>query len=321
MATFAREGAPPHHQQSQHHWPLVAASHHRHHGLRLAHLPQPPPRPRRPAPAAGRVGDSAAPSAAPPQKLRVCTNRTCRRQGSDAIHRFAIDLALPGLEVEACGCLGLCGAGPNVALLDEKGGGGEEDEEVVARHVATPAALVSLLTARWRLPPAEASNHQDQGSFSSSWPEPLSKRHLEAVRARLAGNAAAVDGQLDEALALYRGALRLLGEEGEEEDGKPPPPASLGAHLVRSNMSAALLQMGRAEEAAAEAQRAERGAPRAFCTAAVRLVDALYALAKYEDAGRTAVEGLRRHPGLSQRPEWADIRRALAARGVEVPAK
>ena len=227
-------------------------------------------------------------------------------------------MALPALDVSSCGCLGNCGAGPNVALLEQqRSGGGDpaDDPAAIARHVATPAALVSLLKARWR--PRDSPS-----SPSSRWPQPLSEQHLQAVQARLAGNAAAVEGQFAEALVLYEQALRLVGcgDEEQEDDGPPPPP-SLGAHLVRSNMSAALLQMGRADEAAAEAERAERGAPKSFCTAVVRRVDALYALGKFQEAGQAAREGLKRHPSLSERPEWADIRRALAAKGVEVPRR
>lgn len=38
--------------------------------------------------------------------LRVCTHKTCRRQGSRSIAQFARDLSLNELEVEECGCLG-----------------------------------------------------------------------------------------------------------------------------------------------------------------------------------------------------------------------
>lgn len=269
---------------------------------------------------AGADGAGASSSPPPPQSpppltgLAVCVKgKTCRKQGSETIHRFAVDLALPGLEVTPCGCLGMCGAGPNVALAFGGGGG----EPAVARHVATPAAMVSLLRARWRPPP------EDSGSSSSDddsrWPAPLSDCHLQAMQARLAGNAAAVEGEHEAALGSYREALRHLGVVGEdEEDDTTIPPAYLGAHLVRSNMSAALLQMGRAEDAAREARRAERGAPPPFCTAAVRLVDALFALGRFEEAGEAARAGLARHPALRERPEWRQIQGALQQKGVEV---
>jgi hypothetical protein len=52
--------------------------------------------------------------------------------------RFGEQLGLPGIEVTAGGCLGNCGAGPNLVLLPE----GE-----VLRHVGTPALLAEVLTA------------------------------------------------------------------------------------------------------------------------------------------------------------------------------
>jgi tetratricopeptide (TPR) repeat protein len=247
--------------------------------------------------------------------VAVCVKgKTCRKQGSEGIHRFAVDLALPNLEVTSCGCLGACGAGPNVALAFDGNGG---DPVVVARHVATPAALVSLLRARWRAPPLADGSVES----SSKWPAPLSESHLQAIQARLAGNAAAVEGELEEALTRYGEALRCLGVDDDDEndnDNSTLPPPSLGAHLVRSNMSAALLQLGRAEEAARVAEQAERGAPPSFCTATVRRVDALFALGKFEEAGEAARVGLKRHPALRERPEWREIVGALRQKGVDV---
>ncbi|RLM74681.1 small glutamine-rich tetratricopeptide repeat-containing protein 2 [Panicum miliaceum] len=54
---------------------------------------------RRPAP----------PRASGAMEVRVCTNRTCARQGGRE------DLAPPRVDVDSCGCLGRCGAGPNLA--------------------------------------------------------------------------------------------------------------------------------------------------------------------------------------------------------------
>jgi tetratricopeptide (TPR) repeat protein len=264
------------------------------------------PSPLLPAARASANPDGAADSAA--LLVAVCVaGKTCRKQGSESIHRFAVDLALPNLEVTSCGCLGACGSGPNVALAFD----GNGDDPVVARHVATPAALVSLLRARWRPPPADGS------AESSKWPAPLSERHLQAIQARLAGNAAAVEGELEEALARYGEALRCLGVDDDDNTSTLAPP-SLGAHLVRSNMSAALLQLGRAEDAARVAELAERGAPASFCTATVRRVDALFALKRFEEAGEAARSGLKRHPTLRERPEWREIQGALRQKGVDV---
>ncbi|KAK7358084.1 hypothetical protein VNO77_00005 [Canavalia gladiata] len=53
------------------------------------------------------------------QEIRVCTNRTCRRQGSFQILEALSGLAPPNVTVQSCGCLGRCGGGPNLALLPD----------------------------------------------------------------------------------------------------------------------------------------------------------------------------------------------------------
>jgi len=266
------------------------------------------------APTARSAATATTTPAAAAATLSICTNRTCKRQGSEGIHRFAVDLALPGLEVVTCGCLARCGAGPNVALQQAAAApsaSAPAGDPEVFRHVATPAALVSVLKARWLQPAPDAA----AAATDDRWPAPLSARHLEAVQKRRAGNAAAVEGDFEAAMQRYGEALAAIGGQEDEDDD---PPAALGAHLVRSNMSAALLQKGRGEEAAAVARRAERGAPAGFCTATVRLVDALYSLGRFEEAGQAARQGLLKHPGLKDRPEWRDIKGALAEKGVRV---
>ncbi|KAI6694303.1 hypothetical protein NL676_022013 [Syzygium grande] len=43
-------------------------------------------------------------------EVRVCTNRTCRKQGSFQTLEALSALAPPGVAVRACGCLGRCGS-------------------------------------------------------------------------------------------------------------------------------------------------------------------------------------------------------------------
>ncbi|RWV88686.1 hypothetical protein GW17_00049209 [Ensete ventricosum] len=50
-------------------------------------------------------------------EIRVCVNRTCGRQGSRNILAVLSAIAPPGISVVSCGCLGRCGAGPNLAVL------------------------------------------------------------------------------------------------------------------------------------------------------------------------------------------------------------
>lgn len=70
------------------------------------------------------------------KELRVCTNRTCRRQGSMQILETLSGLAPPGVAVKSCGCLGRCGAGPNLVALPEG---------VVIGHCGTAARASDIL--------------------------------------------------------------------------------------------------------------------------------------------------------------------------------
>ncbi|KAL2649164.1 hypothetical protein AAZX31_05G234000 [Glycine max] len=53
------------------------------------------------------------------QEIRVCTNRTCRRQGSFQTLETLSGLAPPNVAVKSCGCLGRCGGGPNLVVLPD----------------------------------------------------------------------------------------------------------------------------------------------------------------------------------------------------------
>ncbi|XP_004503241.1 uncharacterized protein [Cicer arietinum] len=53
------------------------------------------------------------------QEIRVCTNRTCRRQGSFQTLETLSGIAPPNVAVKSCGCLGRCGSGPNLVGLPD----------------------------------------------------------------------------------------------------------------------------------------------------------------------------------------------------------
>ncbi|XP_021724812.1 uncharacterized protein LOC110692132 [Chenopodium quinoa] len=50
-------------------------------------------------------------------EIRVCTNRTCRRQGSLQILENLLGISPAHVSVTSCGCLGRCGSGPNLVVL------------------------------------------------------------------------------------------------------------------------------------------------------------------------------------------------------------
>ncbi|WVZ23265.1 hypothetical protein V8G54_001809 [Vigna mungo] len=52
-------------------------------------------------------------------EIRVCTNRSCRRQGSFQTLETLYGVAPPNVTVKSCGCLGRCGGGPNLVVLPD----------------------------------------------------------------------------------------------------------------------------------------------------------------------------------------------------------
>ncbi|KAK9278484.1 hypothetical protein L1049_028050 [Liquidambar formosana] len=52
-------------------------------------------------------------------EIKVCVNRTCRRQGSMQTLEILSGIAPPDVAVKSCGCLGHCGAGPNLVVLPD----------------------------------------------------------------------------------------------------------------------------------------------------------------------------------------------------------
>ncbi|MEL6384464.1 MAG: (2Fe-2S) ferredoxin domain-containing protein [Cyanobacteria bacterium J06626_18] len=56
----------------------------------------------------------------PQRQVRICQNTTCSKSGAAAVLHTFRDLALPDVEVIACGCLGQCGNGPMVIVLPEQ---------------------------------------------------------------------------------------------------------------------------------------------------------------------------------------------------------
>lgn len=63
-------------------------------------------------------------------EIRVCTNKPCKRQGSMDILQTLSGISTPTVSVTASGCLGSCGAGPNIVVLPGP---------VFVKYCATPA--------------------------------------------------------------------------------------------------------------------------------------------------------------------------------------
>ncbi|KAL3151827.1 hypothetical protein ABBQ38_012794 [Trebouxia sp. C0009 RCD-2024] len=110
----------------------------------------------------------------------ICTNKTCKKQGCQQVIQFAKDLALEEIEIETCGCLGICGNGPNM-VVDPPG--------TQLSHVSSPAKFVEVLDLM--------CNIQVPANF------------LKATELRLQGNAEARGGDLKAAEGVYSQALDL----------------------------------------------------------------------------------------------------------------
>lgn len=70
------------------------------------------------------------------EEVRVCTNRTCRRQGSFETVHILSGIAPPNVSVNSCGCLGRCGAGPNLVILPAG---------IIVGHCGTPSKAAQLM--------------------------------------------------------------------------------------------------------------------------------------------------------------------------------
>ena len=58
-------------------------------------------------------------SSVSPKCVRVCLNRTCRKQGAKLVLAAFESSLVPGITVMGSGCLGQCGNGPMVLVLPD----------------------------------------------------------------------------------------------------------------------------------------------------------------------------------------------------------
>ncbi|KAK8604365.1 hypothetical protein V6N13_099309 [Hibiscus sabdariffa] len=137
------------------------------------------PHPRFPVKSEGRV-----------EEIRVCTNRTCRRQGSLQTLQTLTALAPPDISVKPCSCLGSCGARPNVVLLPH----GQ-----MVRHCSTSARAAELMVGLF--------SGGGAGDASSKI-----KTSLDALALRMRAEALIEDADFFEADRLLSQAYILQGD-------------------------------------------------------------------------------------------------------------
>eukprot|EP00262_Sarcandra_glabra_P015105 TRINITY_DN4587_c0_g1_i1.p1 TRINITY_DN4587_c0_g1~~TRINITY_DN4587_c0_g1_i1.p1 ORF type:complete len:251 (+),score=41.89 TRINITY_DN4587_c0_g1_i1:111-863(+) len=69
-------------------------------------------------------------------EIRVCVNKSCSKLGSRQTLQTLSDLSPPNISVKSCGCLGRCGAGPNLVVLPDG---------VLVSHCETAARAAEVL--------------------------------------------------------------------------------------------------------------------------------------------------------------------------------
>lgn len=200
----------------------------------------------------------APPCASGAVEVRVCTNRTCARQGGREVLAALAGLAPPAVDVASCGCLGRCGAGPNVAAS-------VPGSAAVFGHVGTAARGAQLL--EHLLGPAE---------FDAAL-------GLTALATREKAEAALEKGNADEAEALL---TEVIGFN-----------ACGGLHLVYMSRSKARLEIGDIPGALGDAEEAIRIAPR-FPQAHLLRGDALFAMGEYSVAEDAYADALDLDPSI-----------------------
>jgi len=86
--------------------------------------------------------------------VRVCQNRSCRRQGSAKVLAAFQAHPVPGVEVVGSSCLGQCGNGPMVVVTPDQVWyayvQADEVPAVVKRHLQGGQPVVAMLYHRFR---------------------------------------------------------------------------------------------------------------------------------------------------------------------------
>ncbi|KAF7004822.1 hypothetical protein CFC21_019992 [Triticum aestivum] len=206
-----------------------------------------PPRRRGPAPPGAAAGAV---------EIRVCTNRTCARQGGREVLAALEGLSPPPprVDVASCGCLGRCGAGPNVgATVPGRG-------NAVFGHVGTAARAARLL-----------EHLLGAAEFDAA-------AGLAALALREKAEAALADGDAAQAEDLFTESIAM--------------DAPGGLHLAYGGRCKARLVIGDSAGALADADEAIRIAPK-FPQCHLLRGDALFAMGEYhyaEDAYARALD-------------------------------
>ncbi|TQD94223.1 hypothetical protein C1H46_020175 [Malus baccata] len=203
------------------------------------------------------------------QEIRVCTNRTCRRQGSMQILETLTDLAPPNVSVKSSGCLGRCGAGPNLVALPAA---------TLVAHCGTTAraaeVLVALVLPRGR---------EGDGGGGSNW-DAIVNRSLEALALRNKARSEVVDKNNFSQAELFLSQAIELGPIG-------------GVHIMYKERSLARLASGNCSGALEDAAQALALHP-LYPEAYICQGDAFLVMNKFDSAQRSYSTALQMDPSL-----------------------
>uniref|UniRef100_A0A2C9WG21 Uncharacterized protein n=1 Tax=Manihot esculenta TaxID=3983 RepID=A0A2C9WG21_MANES len=181
------------------------------------------------------------------EHIRVCTNRTCRRQGSMQTLEIMRALSPPDLPINSCGCLGRCGAGPNVALVPEG---------IIIGHCGTAAAAARIIARHYE--------HEDDDATI--------RKSLDALALRKRAQVEFDMGNFPQADLLLSQAIHL----------KPFG----GLHIIYTYRSQVRLAMKHYLEALEDAQNALNLAPQ-YTEACICEGDAFMAMEQYDAAEKS----------------------------------
>ncbi|KAL5537522.1 hypothetical protein UlMin_044754 [Ulmus minor] len=118
------------------------------------------------------------------EEIRVCTNRTCRRQGSFQTLEILTSLAPANVAVKSSGCLGRCGSGPNLVALPGA---------VMVNHCGTAARAAEVMMALCK----------------GDWDSDAAQKSLEALALRKKAESELEKGNFSEAEFLLSKAIEL----------------------------------------------------------------------------------------------------------------
>uniref|UniRef100_A0A6P3ZS54 uncharacterized protein LOC107419715 n=1 Tax=Ziziphus jujuba TaxID=326968 RepID=A0A6P3ZS54_ZIZJJ len=192
------------------------------------------------------------------EEIRVCTNRTCRRQGSFQTLETLTGLAPANVAVKSCGCLGRCGAGPNLVALPDG---------VVVSHCGTAARAAEVMVAL----------------YGGVWNSGDTKKSLEALALRKKAEKEMENGNFSEAELLLSQAIEL----------KPTG----GVHIIYKDRSIARLALHRYSEALEDAKEALTLSTQ-YCEAYICQGDAFLAMDQLDLAEESYLRALDIDPSV-----------------------